>query len=146
MEKSNTPSLDLPCLSHHLCQILPWLTETLFNKILIMFFIAFPIFLPHWTTHHNRDWIYQTICQAKPIKFIIKLYADFNTLAESLRGASLSKLDNRVNKNSIFNTKYAEFSTKWSVLLHFQNPNCEYNQPYNLHQKCVPLLLSILIF
>ena len=33
--------------------------------------------------------------------------------AESLRAASLSKLDNMVNKNSIFNTKYAEFSTKW---------------------------------
>ena len=33
--------------------------------------------------------------------------------AESLRSASLSKLDNTENSNSIFNTKYAEFSTKW---------------------------------
>ena len=55
-------------------------------------------------------------------KFIIKLYADFNTLwvkdathlkAESLRTASLLKFDNTVNNNSIFNTKYAEFFTKW---------------------------------
>ena len=29
------------------------------------------------------------------------------------RAASLSKLDNMVNNNSIFNTKYAEFFTKW---------------------------------
>ena len=32
--------------------------------------------------------------------------------AESLRAASLSKLDNMVNSNSIFNTKCAESSTK----------------------------------
>ena len=33
--------------------------------------------------------------------------------SESLRAASLSKLDNTVNDNSIFNTMYAEFFTKW---------------------------------
>ena len=56
------------------------------------------------------------------MKFVINLYANHNTLlvkhatyhiAESLRAASLSKLDNRVNSNSIFNTKCPEFSTKW---------------------------------
>ena len=32
----------------------------------------------------------------------------------SLRAASLPKLDNMVNNNnSIFNTRYAEFSTRW---------------------------------
>ena len=53
--------------------------------------------------------------------FIIKLYTDHNTLwvkqatyhkTESLTAASLSKFDNMVNNNSVFNTKYAEFSTK----------------------------------
>ena len=33
--------------------------------------------------------------------------------AESLRAASLSKLDNMVNSNSIYKQKCAEFSTKW---------------------------------
>ena len=69
----------------------------------------------------TRYWIYQTMCQAKPIKCIIKLYTDHNILwvkhtshekAESLRETSLSKLDNTVNSNSIFNTKYAGFSAK----------------------------------
>ena len=55
-------------------------------------------------------------------QFIIKLYSDHNTLtvkytshqkAESLTGAYLSKLDNTVNSNSIFTTKYVEFPTKW---------------------------------
>ena len=50
-----------------------------------------------------------------------KLYRDCKTLqikhadyqkTESVRAASLSKLDNTVNKNSISNTNYAEFSIK----------------------------------
>ena len=107
---------------------------------------------PHSTTRHHKYLVYQTICQSKTIRFSIKLYADHNTLwvkhathqkAESLRGASLWKLDNAVNKNSIFNTKYAEFSAKCKVLLHFHNSICAYNHPYNLHQKFVPLLPSI---
>ena len=85
------------------------------------------------------------------IKFAIKLYANHNTLlgkhatyqkAESLRGASLSKLDNTVNNNSNFSAKCPEFSTKWYVLFHFHNPTCAHNHPYNLHQKFVtPLQL-----
>ena len=40
----------------------------------------FPYFiLPYSNTCHNY-WIYQIICQAKPIKFIIKLYANHNIL------------------------------------------------------------------
>ena len=39
-----------------------------------MFFIGFSIgFLPHLTPRYNY-WIYQTICQAKQIKFINKTY------------------------------------------------------------------------
>ena len=43
---------------------------------------------------------------------------------EFLRAPSLSKLDNTVNSTSIFNAKYVEFTTKWQVLLHFNNPTC----------------------
>ena len=62
------------------------------------------------------------MCQAKPIKYVIKLYTDHQILrvkhapnekAESLRATSHSKSDNTVNSNSIFNTKYAGFSAKW---------------------------------
>ena len=80
------------------------------------------LFCPtHSTTRHHKYWINQIIFQAKPTKFIIKLYTGFNTLwvkhatherAESLRASSLSKLDNTVNNGSISNTKYAEFSVE----------------------------------
>ena len=78
--------------------------------------------LPLWTTSYYRYWIYQTICKAKLMKVIFKLYTDHNSLwtkqtthqkAGSLRVTSLSKLDNMINNDFIFNTKYAEFSTKW---------------------------------
>ena len=85
------------------------------------------------------------------IKFVIKLYTNHNTLlvkhatyqkSESFRGVFLSKLDNTVNNNSIFNTKCLEFSTKCYVFFHFHNPTCAYNHPYNLHQRSVtPLQL-----
>ena len=53
---------------------------------------------------------------------LLSNYIQINTLtvkhstcqkSEPLRAASLSKLDNTVNNNSIFNTKCGEFSTKW---------------------------------
>ena len=53
---------------------------------------------------------------------MIKTYTDDNTLwvkhatqqkAETLRTASLSKLEKKVNNYSIFNTNYTKFSTKW---------------------------------
>ena len=59
---------------------------------------------------------------SNPIKFIIQLFTDHNTLwvkharhqkADSLIAAFLLKLDNTVNNNSIFNTNLAEFFTKW---------------------------------
>ena len=82
--------------------------------------------LPHATTHRHNYWMYQTIWQAKPIKLIIKLYADHDTLwvkqithqkAESLRAASLSKLDNTVNSNSIFHE---------SMMNYLQNGRCSF--------------------
>ena len=64
--------------------------------------------------------------------------------AEPLRCASLSKLDNAVNNNSISNSKCPEFSTKWYVLFHFHNRTCAYNHPYKLHQKPItPLQLFL---
>ena len=61
------------------------------------------------------------MCQVNPPKLIIKLYTDHKKLMvkhatpqkESLSAASLSKLENMVNNSSIFNIKWAEFSTKW---------------------------------
>ena len=116
----HSPYLELPCLSHHLCRVLTYPIGTPFDHVLH----RFPNFvLPHSTTQHQKYWIYQTICQAKPINFIIKLYADLNTWwvkhathqkAASLRAACfLFKVRDTVNINSIFNTRYAEFSMKW---------------------------------
>ena len=117
----NTPSVQLPCLPRHLSQISPWPIETLIQRNPHPVLHQFPcFFLPHSITRHNY-WIYQTIWQTKPIKFMIKLYTNHNTFlvkhatyqkVESLRAASLSKLDNMVTSNSIFNTKCPEFSTK----------------------------------
>ena len=49
-----------------------------------MFFMFFYFVLPHWATSHHKYWICQTICKAKPIKFIITLYTDHNTLESIL--------------------------------------------------------------
>ena len=86
--------------------------------------------LPHSTSRRHSYWIYQTIWQAKSIIFIMKLYTDHNSSwvkhaihqkVESLREASLPKLDNKVNNNSLFKTKYAKFFRKWLMFLHFHN-------------------------
>ena len=79
----------------------------------------FPCFvLSIFTTHHSY-WIYQTIHQANPLKFFIKIYTDQKNIwtkhatyknSESLRAVSLSKLDSMVNSNSIFNTKSAKMA------------------------------------
>ena len=113
----NFPYLELSCLPYHLCQFLPQPTETLLQHNLHRVLPRFPYFvLPNSTTCHYKYWIYQSICQVKPMKFIVKLYSDQNTLqlkqashqkAESSRGTSLSKLANTVSNNSIFNSKYA---------------------------------------
>ena len=68
----NTPSLQLLCLHHHLCQISPWPTQTPFqrNRHHVLHRLPY-FFLPHSTTCHNY-WIHQTICQVKPIKYQVK--------------------------------------------------------------------------
>ena len=93
--------------------------KPLFNTVLIILFGFFHYFFRlHLTTHYNY-WIYETMLQSKPIKFNINLYTNPNSLlakhaahqkVESLRAASLSKIENTVNSNSIFNTKCPEFS------------------------------------
>ena len=45
------------------------------------FIHRFPYFvLPHSATRHHNYWIYQTICQAKSINLLSKVYTDHNTL------------------------------------------------------------------
>ena len=117
-----------------------------------MFFICFP-FLSYPIRPNTTTSIGYTKPHAEPsqsnlsstCKQIIIPYGS-NTLPikkpELLITTSLSSLANTVNSNSIFNTKYAKFSKKWFVFLHFQNPTCVYNRPYNLHQKSIPLLQS----
>ena len=89
----------------------------LFKTILIIFFISFLIFpYPIWP--HATTSIGYTKPYAKPSQlnqYHNTLWAKYAThqKAESLRAASISKVDNTVNNSSIFNTKYAEFSTKW---------------------------------
>ena len=106
------------------------------------------------TTSHHKYWIYPIIYKAKPIRVVIKLNTDHDTLwfkhathqkAESLSTTSHSSLDNMVNNSSNFNTNYVEFSKKWQVLLHFHNPFCEYNERCNFYQETV-LLQSIFTF
>lgn len=121
--------------------------------------------------------IYQTIYQARPVKLFIILCIDvkilymgqmhFRSKAKSSRAGL--KSDNTGNINSIFNTKHAEISTKWYVLLCFSPPNlftqapqqssptipllqpiftslfhihtCPQNLSYNPHQDSLPLYL-----
>ena len=120
----NIPYLDLPLLLPHPCQIFPWPTDFPLQcnpHHVLHRFLYF--LLPNSITRHNY-WIYQIVCQAKPIRFILKLYANHNNTSlikhatyqktESLRAASLSKLDNTVvSNNYLFNTKCPEFSTEW---------------------------------
>ena len=92
----------------------------------------FPYFvLTHETTCRHNYWIYQTISQAKPIKFVVKLYLDHHNLgvkhptdqnAESFRDGFLSKLANTVNNKSIFSTKYANILNKMVGAPSFSQP------------------------
>ena len=74
--------------------------KPLLNTIVIMFSISFPILSKY---------------------FFIKLYTDLNSLwvkhathqkDETLRAASLSRLDYTASNKSVSNTKYAEFFIK----------------------------------
>ena len=118
-----------------------------------MFFIGFSILSypirPRATKSIGYTKPYTKPSQSKTLSSsiqIIILY-ESNTVpikkAEFLRVASLSKLENTVNNKCIFNTKYAESSAKWQVLIYFHNSTCEHSHHYNLHQKSVPLLHSM---
>ena len=114
----NTPSLERPCLLCCAYQVLPLPTETSHQRNLYHVFHRFPYFFLLYSTSRHYYWMYQTICQAEPIKLIINLYLNLLSTyqkAKSPRAASLSKLDTAFNKNSIFNAKCAcvKFFTKW---------------------------------
>ena len=135
----------LPYHSRPLCKISPWPTEISLQHNPLHVLHRFSYFVLPYTTTWNIKWINQTKFQSN----LLLKYIQINTLtvkqatcqkSEPLRAASLSKLDNTMNSNSSFNTKFAEFSTKCQVLFHFHNTTCACNQPCNLDQKSVPLL------
>ena len=77
----DSPYIELTWIPHHLYQVLSYPTETPLqpnNHHLLQWFSYFV--LPHSTKRHHKYWLYQTIWQAKPIKFIIKLFTDHHTL------------------------------------------------------------------
>ena len=77
----DSPYIELPWIPHHLYQVLSYPTETPLqpnNPHLLQWFSYFV--LPHSTKRHHKYWLYQTIWQLKPIKFIIKLFTDHHTL------------------------------------------------------------------
>ena len=119
----NTPSIELPCLPLYLCQLSPWPTETSLqhNPQSSSCSSSVSIFCFTQLDHTHKYWMYQIICQAKALKVFIKLYTDHKNSwvkhtthqkAESFRVVSISKLNNIVNSNLIFNTNCAEMSTK----------------------------------
>ena len=77
----NSPYLELSYLPHHFCDVFILPTETSFqhNPHHIVHRFSYLI-LRHSTMRHHRCWIYQTICQSKPIEFNIKLYKCHNIL------------------------------------------------------------------
>ena len=106
----NNTFQEVPCFPHHF-----------YNTILIMFFISFPIlFNPIWP-HTTSIWYTKPCAKSSHLNFLlsyrqmIKIYRSNMLSIEKLiliRTASLSKLDNTLSSNSIFNTKYAKFFIK----------------------------------
>ena len=99
-----------------------------------------------YSTTRRKYWIYRSIFQAKLIKSIfmciqiIKPYiyqTHIYQSVESLRTSSISKLDNMLKSNSVFNTKWAEFSSKCRT-------TCTCNHLPDLQQKFVSPLQPIL--
>ena len=50
-----------------------------YNPQYVLYWLPYFV-LPHSTNYQHKYWIYQTIWQAKRIKFIIKLFTDHHTL------------------------------------------------------------------
>ena len=150
----NTPSLQLPCLPRHLCQISPWPTEIPLQRNPLHVLHYFPyFFLPHSTTRHNY-WIYQTICQTKPIKFIIKLYTNTRYLSRSW--AFKSRFYFKVRQDSP-QQLYLQYKVSW--ILYKIVGAFSFSQTYLclqpkirsatsviLHHRTLPLLFHKVIF
>ena len=90
--------------------------------------------------------MYQTWCQAKQIKIIIRPYTNHNIflvqhatyqVSESLRAASFSKLDKTVNNSYIFNVKCVLYTIVgalpfWQLYLWIQQP---LESPQNIRSR-----------
>ena len=77
----------------------------------------FSLFFPTPFSKAPPQVLIQTIWNATPITYMIKLYTDHNKLwlkSWVFRAASLLKPGSTVKNNSIFSTKYAQFFTKCS--------------------------------
>ena len=146
----NIPHLELPYLPYDPCQILLYPTETLLQHNSHHILYWFPYFvLPPFdhTPSQVSDKQSHIPSQANKIYYQAIYWSCLNTSwikhtshqkTEFLRAASLSKLDDTVNNNSIYKVCWVVY--KIEVLLHFHNPNCAYNHLYNVHQKSVPPL------
>ena len=63
-----------------------------FNAILNMFLISFLIFSYPIKPHATIYWMYQTTCQTKPTKFLIKLYISHWSNTLPIKKLSLQEL------------------------------------------------------
>ena len=73
--------LELSSLLNHFCLILPQPNETPLQHNHPHDLYRFSFFvLTHSTTCHHKHYMYQTIFQTKPIKFIVMLYPDHHNL------------------------------------------------------------------
>ena len=87
----NTLFLELPCFPCPFCQISPWPAEIPSSSV----FLFCPILCHH--AQQKINWIYQTKCQAKSIRFIIKLYTNKYLFGET----------RYVSKISVFKTCFS---------------------------------------
>ena len=114
--------------------------------------------LSNLTTRH-KYWICQSVCQAKPLKFLIRLYTDHKNLWVKpikelilIRASSLSKLDNTINNYSvlIINALNSLRNSRWSLISNsylciqppLQSPPKIYSSTSaNFHLSITPLLV-----
>ena len=101
------------------------------STIPIMLFFGFPIWsypIQPYATSTGCTKSYAKTTQSNLVSYythIVKPYmghTHIHQIPEALRVGSYSKSDNMVNSNSIFNTKYAEFSTEWYAHYYIQPP------------------------
>ena len=111
--------------------------------------------LPHWTTNYYRYWIYQTICKAKLMKVIIKLYTCHNSLwtkhtTHQKRWVFKSHFSFKVRQHDQ-QQLYLQYKICWILYKMVRFPS--FSQPYLSTQptllsppRTVPLLQSISTF